>query len=230
MFLFDLGEYAMYVPRVLPLSVRFASEHKGGQLGREEISDLLNGGFADEAIPLVLEALASDSDTQKKFLDAFVRCVWKFNSDVAIRATLHETLGALPPDFRVPARELIEMSWCGFVSRKKMELCATMNWVEARVPVLVGYSSAIALVSFIRCGAEFYLMLPQHIDGNADCGYEFYPTPDGYKVFLAGRDIGETKISLISFPDRFGRQEAEVLKADFERACPRDIVLESVLG
>lgn len=219
----------MSIPRVLPLSVRFASEHKGCRLGREEISDLLNGGFVDEAIPLVLEALASNPDAQEKFLDGFVRCVWKYNSDVGICAIIREALDVLPPNCRIPARELIEMSWCGFVSRDKMALCATINWAEARVPVLVGYSSAVALVPFIRHGTPFYFMFSQ--DGSGNYGYEFYPTPDGHEMLLVDvEDIRETKISVIFFPDNFGRHDAQTLKADFERACLRDIILESVLG
>lgn len=219
----------MSTPRVLPSSVRFASEHKGCQLGHEEIRDLLNGGFVDEVIPLVLEALASDADALENFLDEIVRCIGNYDSDAAIGTIIRETLEILPLNSRVPAHQLIEMSWCGFVQRQKIETHAAVSLAEARVPILVGYSSAVALVPLIRHGAPFYLMLP---NGDGDMsGYEFYPTSEGTKVFLTdGTDIGEEKISLMCFPDRFGCQQAEVLKIDLESSRLCNVVLESVFG
>ena len=219
----------MQTPRVLPVSVRFAAQHKHGMVGVEEIGDLLNAGFIDEAIPLILEAYALDLNAQEEFVEGLLPYVWKNSADVALCAYLAEALDALPPECRVPARKLIEMSWCGFMARGKMELCAAVNWVEARVPVFVGYDSVVALVPFIRHGSAFYMMFPQ--EDREIWGYEFYPTPESHKVLpMFGRETRETKVSILFFPDRAGYQDAEQLKADFESHHPCNIILESVLG
>ncbi len=225
-----MGEHTMSIPRVLPLSVRFAAREKNGMLGSQEIADLLSAGFVDEAAYLLLELYAADHNAREIFLEGFVHCAWKYSTDVAICAYLEDALVVLPPDRRAPVRELIEMSWCGFMSRGKMELCAAINWVESRVPVFVGYPSTVALVPFIRHGTPFYLMFPQDNSGK-NYGYEFYPGSDGHEMLLVDvDDIRETKVSVVFFPDKFWRQAAETLKVDFESSRPCDVILEPVLG
>lgn len=158
--------------QVLPASVRLALQCQG-TLGKQEIKDMLltEASLLDEVVYLLFSAFDKIPTLQQRFANELISLA--IQREEAIPEYLAHIAGSLPPDQRVPAHRLVEMSWCGFGFRELYHRCATECWVNYLEPMLLGYTGAVGLVPFIKYRKPFTLVIPDRLNTGDYCGYYF---------------------------------------------------------
>lgn len=103
--------------RILPSDVRYALQYKEGELTVFEVLDLVENGFEQEALYLILKSSASTPELQRRFIEQIVTLVLTSENTVineSLRSNLRSMLTQLSPDSTVDAHKVGVLSRQGF--------------------------------------------------------------------------------------------------------------------
>lgn len=181
----------------LPWDVRYALEHKGAEMGRNELQSLLDERMGSECLYLLARSLNHDPAGQLDLFQGFVRA---YQSDVGalypnpIVEYLGEKVEALPDGFHVFGSRLAQICRQGFEFWQMCYSDAMLRCARAgKPPVLVLCGTCIGLLDVLFTSARttdgvFLALNPVWIrQGEAEqpyCGYSFRVNQNNDAVML----------------------------------------------
>jgi len=167
--------------RILPSDVRYALRYKEEHLTTSEILDLIENGFEEEALYLLLKSSVANVQLQLAFLEQIVTATLDTESVTrkkSLRTILHSMLTQLPTETLVDAHKLSVLSRQGFDAWHDLYKKTADELVEKDADIfMLGHSTFLGLTSFItsfsKRNKKLYLLIPGHYNNTAmnTCGY-----------------------------------------------------------
>ena len=107
------SEKTSFYQSIYPESVRYALQYKEAEMGKEEISALLNA-WHFEALYLVTKAMASHRETQRQFLQDLTRLYYREDwTKDELSDLLKRYIARIPDGFTVTGTKLAQLSRTG---------------------------------------------------------------------------------------------------------------------
>lgn len=184
--------------KLLSPDILYSLECNKGNLGKSELSRLVEQGFTDEATYLVTKSLSKDKPAQQAFLEQWIdRTMQHPSNPLAVAPLLKETVQRLPTNTSVNAKKLFQLNRQGFeLYQDRFAEISRQSRQNHETPACIAYAGVLGLRKTVEQYKEtdtpVDILIPDWIEDPTDkvCGYQISLQQDaGKRVQLLPKDF-----------------------------------------